>query len=223
MEIGPIVGNVTLEDANPPAADYTPARKAIVTFSFQAVDQDELATIADHASTLAIQQINKMLGRQPVAAVQPGEADKPATRVRSKKVEAAPPASSEPSDATAGSGGSDPFAMGGEPEESPEVAAERARIAAELNGDKADTNSSFTPNDDPFTITPEEVVKEISDADLNAAVTKKNTEIGGDAARIKALIAKYNPDPSKVFQLREIAPAQRQDFLDKLAQLKKAA
>lgn len=60
---------------------------------------------------------------------------------------------------------------------------------------------------------------EVTDADLNSAVQKKNAVLN-DPPKIRALIGSYNPDQTKVFQLREIPQAQRAGFLEKLEGLK---
>lgn len=63
---------------------------------------------------------------------------------------------------------------------------------------------------------------DISDKDLTDACGKKASALaeGGDstgAVKIRELIGKFNPDPTKKFSLVEIAQAQRSDFLTKLA------
>lgn len=85
------------------------------------------------------------------------------------------------------------------------------------------------PEDDPanavedFSIDGEpEVSEEITDAALNAAVQRKNSELG-DPEAIRAVIKTYNPDPTKTFQLREIPQAKRAEFITKLGGLTKAA
>lgn len=60
----------------------------------------------------------------------------------------------------------------------------------------------------------------ISDAALNKAVQVKHQETG-DAVAIRAVISTFNPDPAKQFTLAQIPQAERQTFLDKLAELKK--
>lgn len=60
----------------------------------------------------------------------------------------------------------------------------------------------------------------ISDATLNKAVQVKHQETG-DAVAIRAVISTFNPDPTKQFTLAQIPQAERQTFLDKLAELKK--
>lgn len=60
----------------------------------------------------------------------------------------------------------------------------------------------------------------ISDATLNKAVQVKHQETG-DAVAIRAVISTFNPDPAKQFTLAQIPQAERQTFLDKLAELKK--
>lgn len=62
----------------------------------------------------------------------------------------------------------------------------------------------------------------ISDAQLLEAVHKAN-EIVKNPPVIRGLIATFNPDPSKSFQLREIAAEQRDSFLVQLADIVAAA
>lgn len=68
---------------------------------------------------------------------------------------------------------------------------------------------------------PEPAGEPVNDADLASAVTKKNGEINNPDA-IRELIGSYNPDPTKPFQLRQVPADKRQEFLGKLAALKKA-
>lgn len=203
-------GNVFVEDANPPLADYTPARKVNVNIAFTATNETELATYTGLAGTLARDKVDELLGRKPAAATPAAEATKTATKTKATKTKDTPAA------------------------ESPEVLAERARLAAELDvgtggepaaGDGVDLSEfdvqpETTANDDLDLTTA--APSEVTDADLNAAVQKKNTEITNPEA-IRGLIATYNPDPTRVFQLREVPQAQRAGFLAKLAELKKAA
>jgi len=77
-----------------------------------------------------------------------------------------------------------------------------------------------TPGSEDFAVEGE--VEEITDAALNAAVQRKNAELS-DPELIRGLIKKYNPDPTKAFQLREIPPEKRADFITKLGGLTKAA
>ncbi|HLZ22941.1 MAG TPA: hypothetical protein VKQ30_12535 [Ktedonobacterales bacterium] len=78
-----------------------------------------------------------------------------------------------------------------------------------------------TPAADEFAVDGEEA-EEITDAALNAAVQRKNAELS-DPELIRGLIKKYNPDPTKAFQLREIPQEKRADFITKLGGLTKAA
>lgn len=220
-------GTVSIEDANPPPADYTPARKVNVQITFAGSEQEAVQSALDRASVFASAKVEELLDRtpRPTAAVQPAAEKKPAA-VRSKKADPAPPASSDTSAASGGTEGSaDPFEVA---PESPEVLAERARLAADLAAGQVAEADEFTvqpegavATNDDFDLTTAPPA-EITDAELNAAVTKKNAEIN-NAPAIRGLIGSYNPDPKKQFQLREIPQAQRQDFLDKLAKLAKAA
>lgn len=221
-------GVIRLEDGNPPPADYTPARKASVEIGFHYQSATEAAGKAEAASALAEQQLNRLLGRtpRPTEAAQPAADKKPAA-ARSKKADPAPPASSEPSAGTAGTGGSEPDPFEVAPE-SPEVLAERARLADELAKGQVATDDEFTvqpaaevASNDEFDVTTAPP-KEITDADLNAAVQKKNGEINNSQA-IRDLIGTFNPDPKRAFQLREIPQDKRAVFLERLGDLKKAA
>lgn len=224
---GYVTGLVSVEDGNPPASgsEYDPRRKVRVEIGFAYDVNGDAQPVLDRAAALANAKVQELLGRAaaaPLATAAQPAAEKPKAAARSKKADPAPPASSEPSAGTAGTGGSEPDPFEVAPE-SPEVAAQRAALAAEQ-----------VAEDDEFTVKPTAEVarsdefdvtvappKEISDADLNAAVQKKNGEINNSQV-IRELIGTFNPDPTRAFQLREIPAAQRQVFLDKLSALKKA-
>lgn len=219
MTDGYVTGLVSVEDGNPPAtgSEFDPRRKVRVEIGYAHDVNADPQSFVDRAAAMANAKVAELLGRDVPknAPAQPEE--KPARAARSKKAEAAQPVSSAPSADTAGSEASDPFLP--EAPESPEVAALREQLIHEADPFVAEEDAA-NEDDDPFTVQPAAV--EITDAALNKAVQDKNKEINNTPA-IRALIATFNPDPTRVFQLREIAPAQRQDFLDKLAGLKKAA
>lgn len=199
-------GTVSIEDANPPPADYTPARKVNVQVTFNGTDPAALESNLARAATFASVKVAELLGRTP-APLSAAPAEDGATSVRTRKAR-----STAATSATA-----EPIA-----DESAEVAAARARIIDE--GRELITEDPFavggqTVEEDAFdigTVQPAEV----TDADLNAAIQKKNGEIN-DPTKIRTLIATFNPDPTKAFQVREIVQAQRPDFIAKLEKLTK--
>lgn len=101
------------------------------------------------------------------------------------------------------------------PEDDPANAADDFQIDGET--------SCVEPSDEDFSVDGEpEPDEEITDAALNAAVQRKNADLG-DPEAIRAVIKGYNPDPTKTFQLREIPQAKRAEFITKLGGLTKAA
>lgn len=89
-----------------------------------------------------------------------------------------------------------------------------ASTGGEGGGEQTSVKENVAPPADEW----ETPAAEITDEDLNSAVTKKNATLA-DPPKIRTLIGTFNPDPTKVFQLKQIAPAQRADFLAKLEAL----
>lgn len=99
-------------------------------------------------------------------------------------------------------------------------AADPAAIAPPPEPKQPAADSIVTPDDLSDLVT----VQEISDAELNTAVTRRLQELGPTGpAQVRGLKDSYNPEPGKrVLQIRELTQEQRADFLAKLAELKGA-
>lgn len=74
--------------------------------------------------------------------------------------------------------------------------------------------------DDVLGLAAAEPAKEITDADLNAAVQKKNATLQ-DPPKIRALIVQFQPDATKPPLLANVAQGRRQEFIDALNALAK--
>lgn len=88
-------------------------------------------------------------------------------------------------------------------------AAKKAPAAAKKDGggDATDMSEFDVPGTTP--------AEAMSDADLLAAVQKKNAALK-NPDKIRALIGQYNPKPGEPFQVKQIAAEQRADFITKL-------
>lgn len=210
-------GLVSVEDGLKAPEEYAPARKVRVELKFSSFDGDTaeyVDGIISAAVARATAEVDRLLGRDKKAPAAPAptadaaaevvDTPAPATRKRRTKaeIEAEAAAKVEVVDG--------PLAT----EEDFDIMGDAGAQDAKGNPvmeDVADEDIFDVGGDEP----------EVSDADLNSAVQKKNADLG-DANIIRGLIKTFNPDPTKVFQLREIPQAQRQDFLTKLAALAKA-
>ena len=209
--------------------EYGPVRKAEAHITAVLTDVEDPTFAIESVARQAISQVNKMLGKA-VKAVE-GElhvvegkssndkdkiAVQEATKAKDEKAEVVDKKKPGKEAKPKGKPKEDPAAVEEEP-----VTEDAAAVIEDTS-----TDASAVTDDDAGEVSfdlPAEVEgpTEISDADLNSAVQKKNTEIS-DPAAIKKLIAEYKTDPTKAFQLREIPQDKRQEFLDKLAGLKKA-
>ncbi len=183
--------------------------------------EDSVAAL-DQASEIAIGKVREMLGLPELATqVRPAPAaQEPAKRARRTQNQIAEDAAAAEAAKKAGTKPApvntaalpDPAAIG---DEAAVVDPEKAAFDASI---VVDEKPATDPADISFDIEPEG--EEITDAKLNEACTKRNADAPGILPKIRELIKTFNPDPTKVFQLREIPQAQRQDFLNKLAELK---
>lgn len=230
---------VSVEDGNPPPADYTPARKVRVeiTAHGQWTGSLDVDHATDAAGDTAARKVAELLGRQPPAKTEPGEAT---VRKRRTKAEIA---ADEAAAKAAAAGVEDPTALppenastppagssGGAPTASTTVADPTALEEVDVpqqssGGSEAKPAASDPTALDDFTIQPEPPavdtsgqIAPVSDGDLNSAVQTKNGALGSPEGtkKIRELIASYNPDPAKVFQLREIPADRRHEFLNSL-------
>lgn len=227
-------GLVSVEDGSKVAdkADqYDVSRKVRVDLSFLVGDGEDYQTIFDRVSEAASNRVASLLGRKPTVVASTPAADASAELPRETGTRK-PRRTKEQmaADAAAAAGGqgaaADPSSMedptGGEgptpaviqlPDASAGAAADPAALVDE------ETPVEEIDFDAPI---PPKVTDAPSDADLNSAVQKRNAELN-DPDLIRGLISSYNPEPTKPFQLRQIAADKRAEFLTKLAALTKAA
>lgn len=212
-------GTVSIEDAvkKPvPNTDpqYFPSKRVRVDLSFSVAEGEDASASLDNVAALASAKVQELLTGEVKAAAPVASAPK-ATRTKAKAAEKpADPAAIE-----------DPSSLGdvSTVETSPPKASDAgsAQTTADVSS-VADIGDVSSSGDNAAEIDFDEpIVTEITDADLTAAVTKKNGEIK-DAPRIRELIVKYQPEAGKPAQLRLIPQATRQAFLDALAALKAA-
>lgn len=211
---------VTVEDANPPPADYTPARKVSVEIHGYNVLPVDLEGETERAGSVARAQVDVLLGRTP-AQVALTEVTQRRTRRTKEQIAA--------DNAAAAAAQTDPTSL-----EDPTVDLPQEPVSTPPATSSGDAPTATTTEADPtalddFTVQPEPPavdtsgqIAPISDGDLNAAVQKRNGELGSaDGTKaIRALIATYNPDPTKVFQLREVPADRRAEFINKLNAIK---
>lgn len=218
---------VFVEDGTKAKEEYGVNRKVNVTLSSDIDDFDRVEEITERLSSLANRQVSQLLGRTSppdlkvvggtqarVNTLEPLDdgivapvAEKRKRRTAAEiAADAALAKAAHPKDPAAID--DEPPLEGGDP---PSGGDDPAAIGDE-------------PSEDDFNIEPEtEVeVEEITDAALNAAVQRKNAELG-DPEAIRGVIKLYNPDPTKAFQLREIPADKRADFITKLGGLVKSA
>lgn len=206
-------GKVSVEDSKPHSNDEYGRRKVLVELSFACDDGAYEATF-DLASEAASNRVAALLngtnlrvvGTQArVNTLEPLDDGIVAPVVEKRKRRTAAEIAADAALAKAAHP-KDPSAIDDEP------------------GDGSPDPADLLPSEDDFNIEPEgeEPAEEITDAALNAAVQRKNIEIG-DPEAIRGVIKLYNPDPTKAFQLREIPADKRADFITKLGGLTKAS
>lgn len=217
-------GLVSIEDGLKRAEEYAPPRKVRVELSFGVGEGENYEAIFDTVSQAASNRVQSLLHGPAISAVTSAaaEAGEPAsppatppkrTRRTAAQIEADKAAllASETGASGDAPTSDDPAAIGGDDLTTAKVA------------DPADLSDLSE-----FDVRPTEAPSggaspaPVTDADLNSAVQKKNAEIS-DPNAIRALIGGYNPDPTQVFQLRQIPADKRGEFLTKLAALTKAA
>jgi hypothetical protein len=219
-------GLVSIEDGIKKAEEYAPPRKVRVELSFGVGEGETFETIFDTVSQAAANRVASLLGGTALNVVAGPTADTPAgepqrrTRRTKAQIEADEAARKAGASQTGDAGGvqtSDDPTDGADP-------------VIHLPDETAEDDFSIepepeTPAEESFDIEPaaeDPKAEAITDADLNSAVQKKNAEIANPNA-IRALIGGYNPDPKSAFQLRQIPPEKRPEFLTKLGALTKAA
>lgn len=220
-------GTVSVEDGTKAKEEYAPARKVRVDLSFDVPEGGDAAAILDYASQLASQQVQRQLGRavDPVSQLSPTTAAEQAwspveqpkrTRRTAEQIRADDAAKAAAAHA-AHSVVEDPDVKAHIEDNKP------AADASEVVSDDASEVVSDDAGDEDWAVEAEVsgVADEapVTDAELNDAVQKKNGELK-DPPKIRALIGSFNPDPTKVFQLREVPAERRREFLTSLAALK---
>lgn len=225
-----ISGLVSVEDGKKAAEEYAPARKVRVDLSFSVGEGEDYATVFDMVSKAASNRVHALLHGTVIASVLDGAPGEPgptpaATRTRRTKAQIEADKAAQ--------GNVDPAAVSEDPTAGEEpvihlgdasVVEDPASIGsaggAQTSADPAAVDGAEMV--DEWDVPPAEPAKEITDADLNSAVQKRNGELKNPQL-IRDLIGSYNPDKSKPFQLRQIPAAERQGFLDKLTALKAIA
>lgn len=202
---------VSVEDGVKPAEDYAPARKVRVELTSDVFNQQELGAAVDYLGQLASQQVARLLGRAVSDVEQPAANAPAATRTRRTKEQIA--ADKAAAEAPAAS---DPTALE-DPTELPQSSGDHGSTTT-AETDPAALDDDFTVQPEPPAVETSGQIAPISDGDLNAAVQKRNGELASaDGTKaIRALIATFNPDKTKVFQLREITADRRAEFLNGL-------
>lgn len=211
-------GSVCIEDGLKKSEEYAPPRKVSVTLNFGVVEGEDFNAVFDLASQAAANRVHSLLHGTAIRVVAAPEAPaadalpvEPAARKRRRTA--------------AEIAADNALALAAHPKGDPSAVEDPAAIGEEPPLDSGDpTSGGADPAGlDDFSIEPEETGDEpITDAALNAAVQRKNAELG-DPEAIRGVIKLYNPDPTKAFQLREIPQDKRADFITKLGGLTKAS
>lgn len=226
-------GSVCIEDGLKKNEEYAPPRKVSVTLNFGVVEGEDFNEVFDLASEAATNRVHALLHGTNIRSVSAALATvagaskeellaavEPAPRKRRRTAaeiaaDAALALAAHPKGDPSSIVDDEPPLDDGDP---PSGGADPAAIVG--SGDPADISGNAV---DDFSIEPDEPGDEpITDAALNAAVQRKNAELG-DPEAIRGVIKQYNPDPTKAFQLREIPQDKRADFITKLGGLVKAS
>jgi hypothetical protein len=213
-------GLVSIEDGQKKAEEYAPPRKVRVELGFSVGEGEDFTTVFDIVSQAASTRVAALLNGTSLAVVTNASganapaAETPPPKPRVRRTQAQIEADTAAANAAKKAAETPPADTLEEPGD------DAGKGAAEAPGDE------LGDLEDDFTVQPAApatpATAEITDADLNSAVQKRNGELKSPDL-IRGLIGEYNPDPAKVFQLRQIPQEKRQEFLDKLAALKVAA
>jgi hypothetical protein len=201
-----IGGTVSYEDGRKhtpnPDGTYPIQRKVRVELTFETdadiSSPDEIEGLI--AGDIAKAEVTRLLDGKAAEATAPqapaATAAKPKAKAKAKPAAATPtaPPSGGPSDDDLGLGDTAPVVADAE----------------DLSEFDLPASTEDAADDGP---------KEVTDADLNSAVTTKNAELK-DAPKIRDLIGTYNTDPTKAFRLADIPQEKRAEFLAKLSKLK---
>ncbi len=201
-------GSVTIEDGNPGVpGDFNPRRKVVVTISYHTEDGDgsDGQSFLDRAANAANAKVDELLGRK--SAKQPVKVDPtggtPPTETASKpKKKAAKEAATELSDKEKLA-----VAAGVLATDTP------AKVVEKLAEPEADSLDDLLGEQAPVPIT---------DAELAKAAQNKNGQMKASdpnfSVKIRALVVEYAGPPPK--KITDVPVAKRQEFLDKLRDLK---
>jgi hypothetical protein len=214
-------GTVSVEDGLKKQEEYAPPRKVQVILTFAVAEGEDYQSVFDAVSHAATNRVHSLLHGKPLVST---VAQEPAAG------EATPPKRKRRTAAEIAAAGASPIGSDGGAQTSDEDPTNNEENVIHLPDEGAVEDETFdiepaaeAAAEESFDIEPEPAAgEEITDADLNSAVQKKNAEIANPNA-IRALIGGYNPDPKQAFQLRQIPAAKRAEFLSKLNALTKAA
>lgn len=226
-------GKVSVEDSKPHSNDEYGRKKVLVELSFAVGDGEEYEAVFDLASEAADNRVRALLDGVSLRTVGGTDASPPALGDKPKRIRRTNAQIAEDNARRASAQGQN--------SETASSTTEASELALPNTGGSDDAASL----DDGLTLPGEEPALEdddaaslgeedwnvggeepepvnITDAELTSAVTRRNGELK-DPELIRSLIATYNPEPTKPFQLRQIAADKRAGFLKALAELKKSA
>lgn len=189
-------GLVAYEDGIKAAEEYAPAKKIRVELRFDVEEGGDSQAGLDMVGDIARAKVEELLHRKEAAVRVVGGA-----AVRTKADLAAEAGVAQKAEAVV------------KPKKAPKAE------ATKKDPDELDVKESVVRVEESFDVVGEEVTQ-ISDADLATAAGKTNARID-DAQQIRDLVATYNPEAGKPFQMRQIPQEKRAEFVAKLGALKK--
>jgi hypothetical protein len=209
-------GSVTIEDGVKSSVEYQPPRKVSVTLRFDTAPDgsDDAQAALDHASEMARRKVYEMLAQGP------SDKDKRAAAAlgTTANMAAAPVAEVKPA------------AKAGPRTKAEKAGEDKVTLVDPKQSDIEDFTSkpaveeakaAVVVEDDEFSAAP----AEITDADLNkiaqnAVIRLNEAGVETPQVKIREIVATYNPDTTKAFQMKQIPQAQRADFKAKVEALK---
>lgn len=191
-------GSVTIEDGVKAAEEYAPARKVSVTLGFAVTEAETAVNWLEEAAKQATAKVDELLGRtttvKPTRAPRKA-ADKPAAAPAKETVVDASPA------------GSDKAALEAAAGLTPAEPVKPVQLDIEDNIDDLLGEAAPVP---------------ITDAELAKAAQNKNAQMKVSdpnfSVKIRALVVEFAGPPPK--KITDVPVAKRQEFLDKLRDLK---